>query len=125
MLSRRWARFTVSPTSVYSRRSSLPRRAAATSPDDRPMPEAERLEALRLPLLVDLALALVHAHGGPEGSVGVVVLRERGAEHRHHRVAHVLHDRALLAEDGVFISRRWVRSWPARVVGSVCSAMPE
>ena len=32
--------------------------------------------------------------------VGVVVLRERRAEHRHHRVADVLHDRALLLEDG-------------------------
>src|SRR5262249_4513081 len=34
---KRWARLTVSPTSVYSSRSTLPSSAAATSPVDSPM----------------------------------------------------------------------------------------
>ncbi len=42
----------------------------------------------------------VHRASGRHRPLGVVGLRDRRAEHRHHRVADELHDRAALAEDG-------------------------
>ena len=97
----RWDMLTVSPTRVYSSRSSEPRRAAAASPVERPRPETERRQALVLPPPVDGRLLLVHGQRRHHGPVGVVHLLERCAEHGHHRIPDELHDGAVLAEDGV------------------------
>ena len=96
----RCARFTVSPTSVYSTRSSEPSSAAATGPVDTPMPMPNGALTLRQPPLVELALALQHRARRADRAVGVVVERHRRAEARHHRVAHELHHGAALVEDG-------------------------
>ena len=70
---RRCARFTVSPTSVYSSRSSEPSSAAATGPVDTPMPEPERRRARRAAQRsFERALALEHRARGarPRGRRG-------------------------------------------------------
>ena len=69
---RRWHRFTVSPTSVYSSRSSEPSSAAATSPVDSPMPSPNGGEPVGLPPLVDRVLRGVHRQrrGRPRGRRG-------------------------------------------------------
>ena len=116
----------MSPTSVYSRRSSEPSRAAAASPGRQADAEPEGVLARAPPPFVDLVLGLVHGRRRGQGPVGVVVLRDRRAEHGHDRVADELHHGAVLAEDGavhrgpvlVELARR------ARVDG-VRSAMPE
>ena len=105
----RCARFTVSPTSVYSSRSSLPSSAAATSPVDRPMPSPNGSRPSASQPRSSVGLAAVHRRPRRQRAVGVVVLRERRAEHRHHRVADVLHDRAALVEDRACSSRPGAR----------------
>ena len=97
----RCARFTVSPTSVYSSRSSEPSSAAATSPVDRPMPSPNAGSPSARHCSLTACLALVHRARRLQRAVGVVVLRERRAEHGHHRVADVLHHGAALGEDRV------------------------
>ena len=44
---------------------------------------------------------LDHVERGPHGSLGVVLVRHRGAEEGQHRVALELRDRALVLEDGL------------------------
>ena len=60
----RAARFTVSPTTVYSTRSRLPSSAAATWPVLRPMPSPNGWQALRCPGRVQRLLAGVHPGRG-------------------------------------------------------------
>ena len=116
----------MSPTSVYSTRSSEPSNAAATSPVDSPMPSPNSGKPVGAPLLVHRVLALVHRARGGERPVGVVVLRERRAEHGHHRVADVLHHRAALGEDRrVHLGAVRVEHRRPSAVGSTRSAMPE
>ena len=64
-----------------------------------PMPSAERRLALAGPLGVDRLLRGVHRAAGGERPVGVVVARLGRTEHRHHRIAHVLHHRSARVED--------------------------
>ena len=66
-----------------------------------PDTKAERRQPGRGPRVVDLRLPGVHRRRRRDRPVRVVRLRERRAEHGHHRVADELHDRALLAEDGL------------------------
>ena len=89
----------MSPTSVYSRRSSDPNSAAATSPLESPRPSPNVREALFEPALVDLRLEGVHVERGADGSVGVVGLGDRRAEDRHHGIADELHDGTPFAKD--------------------------
>ena len=62
--------------------------------------QPERGEPLPLPAVVDLGLPAMGVGRRGQGPVGVVGLGERGPEHRHHRVAHELHDGAVLVQDG-------------------------
>ena len=98
---RRWPRFTASPTTVYSMRSSEPSRAAATSPVDRPMPSPNGGQALRRPRARSPPPAR-RAWPAPAASARSAWSADGTgrAEHGHDRVADVLHDGAALAEDG-------------------------
>ena len=111
----RWDRFTVSPTTVYSRRSSEPSSAAAAGPLDSPMPSSKGGRPALLPASVHLALGRVHGQRRRHGPVGVVGLRERRAEHRHHGVADELHHGAAVAEDGVVHGRPVLVELPGQV----------
>ena len=99
----------MSPTSVYSRRSSDPSNAAATGPVDRPMPRPKGGKPAVGPFDVERELRADHRDRGGERAIGVVVLRDRRAEARHHRVADELHDRAVLVEDRAVHQRRGAR----------------
>ena len=97
----RWHRLTASPTSVYSTRSSLPSRAAATVAGAQPDAEPERLRALRRchsSLTACWARCIAAAAASARSAWSAA--RHGRAEHRHHRVAHVLHHRPAGAEDG-------------------------
>ena len=63
--------------------------------------ETERRQPALGPLRVELDLRFDHRDRGGERAVGVVVLRDRRAEARHHRVADELHHGAVLVEDRV------------------------
>ena len=73
------------------------------------MPRTNSSRSLPCHACVELALDVVHRDGGLHGAVGVVVLRERRAEHRHHGVADELHHGALGAEDRAGSSRPGAR----------------
>ena len=104
---RRWDRFTVSPTSVYSSRSSEPSKAAAASPVESPSPRPNGGRPSARPALVDLGLAGVHCHSSGNGTVGMVNLGNRRTEDSHDSVAHELHHGPALAQDGL-VHRRSV-----------------
>ena len=57
--------------------------------------------------------------------VGVVVGGDRRAEHGHHRVAHELHHRAALVEDGPVHLRAVRVELAGSRLGSACSAIVE
>jgi hypothetical protein len=96
---------TVSPTRVYSRRSSDPRRAAAAR------------EALAFPLRIDGVLLGVHAEGSGNSPIGVVVLSERRAEHGHDGIADELHDRPILPENRIVHSGPMDVELPGQLAG--------
>ena len=93
--SRRAARLTELPITVYARCRAPPRPLATTSPDAMPMctasgwPAAPPSDGHRA---MDLGRGAHRAHR-------VVVVRDRRAEHGHHRVADVLVDAAAEALD--------------------------
>ena len=74
-------------------------------------------QAVLLPRGVDLGLQAVGVGRSPQGPVGVVGLGEGRAEHRHHRVAHELHDGAALAEDGLVHGRPVGVELPGQLAG--------
>ena len=122
----RWHRFTASPTSVYSRRSSEPSSAAATSPVDSADAEPERREALGGPLVVDRAPGRRASRAAATSARSAwSALRLGRAEHRHHRVADVLHHGAAPPRIARFIAARWRLSCAASGDGSACSAIVE
>ena len=87
-------RFTVSPTTVYSMRSSEPSSAAATSPVDTPMPSPNAGRPSAAHFSLSARLLRVHRGGGLDRFRRVLFHRDRCAEHRHHGVADELHHRA-------------------------------
>ena len=116
----------MSPTNVYSSRSSEPRSAAATGPVESPIPSPNAGSPRSAHSLSSATCRVDHRHCGRERAIGVVFLRDRRAEARHHRVADELHDRAAVGEDHVVhggaVLVELIRE-PA--LGSVVSAMPE
>ena len=100
MPSRRAAVFVVSPSAVYSRRRSEPTWPDITWPLLRPMPilKPSCRPSCAQPL-VEALEAVEHVARGGQRAVGVVVLRQRRAEHGHDAVAHVGHERAAVVED--------------------------
>ena len=96
----RWHRFTASPTSVYSTRSSLPSRAAATVPVLSPMPSPNGASPSASHSSFTACWARCIALGGGQRSFGVVGARHGCPEDRHHRITDVLHHGPTGAEDG-------------------------
>ena len=115
----------MSPTSVYSTRSSEPSSAAATGPVERPMPSPNGGSPARLHIRVELDLRLEHRDRGGERAVGVIGLRHGRAEARHHRVADELHDRPVLVEDRAVHLGAVLVERCASALGSVVSAIAE
>ena len=91
----------MSPTSVYSTRSSDPSSAAATGPVDSPMPRPNGVRPSDAHRSFTAAWRSCIAIAAAEPAIGVVVVRDGRAEARHHRVADELHDRAAVVEDRV------------------------
>ena len=91
-----------------------------------PSPNASRLAARPRPAFELVLGARAWRAAPPPSPVGVVGLRERGAEHGHHRVADELHHGAARAEDGP-VHRGPVLVELARrgAVGSARSAIAE
>ena len=113
----------MSPTTVYSSRSSGPEQRATTPPVDSPMPSRNG-EARRLcPAPVDrrLAACMARAVASPLGMVG---LRERGTEHRHDRVTDEGHHGAV-ADDRLGHLGPVLAELGGQPVGSATSAMLE
>ena len=78
-----------------------------TSPDDHPLALAGRapsatsaspvLTAVRICEVLARSIAVADRERRAHGALGVVLVRDRRAEHRHHRVADELLDRAAVA----------------------------
>ena len=72
---------------------------ATTGPVFTPEVKGERPADPRLPSLAQHGDALVHEQRGVERALGIVLVRARGAEHGHDRVADELLDEAVVALD--------------------------
>ena len=69
------------------------------------------------------SIAVEHVEGREDRALGVVLVGDRGAEEREHRVALELGDRALVAEDGPRHEvERLVDDRPSSPRGRICSA---
>ena len=61
--------------------------------------ERERPPHPTLPAEIERAHPLAHQERGAQAALGIVLVRDRGTEHGHHRIAHELLDEALVALD--------------------------
>ena len=95
----RAARFGVSPTTACSCAAPSPIRSpTTTSPVAMPIADRERA---RPAVRCSRPTASMTAEPGPDGALGVVLVRVRIAEIDEHAVAHVLGDEAVVAADRV------------------------
>ena len=94
----RAATFTASPSAVYSYRRSDPTLPTMTGPLLMPARIRKSMPCC-LQLAGELVGGIEHVERGEDGALGVVLVRDRGAEEREQRIALELGDRALVAKD--------------------------
>ena len=87
---------TTSPVTIPSPCSGRAPNATTASPVLIPIRTCSDERRIRLVQLLD---RLQDAEPGPDGALGVVLVRDRSAEHRHHRVPDELLDRPAVALD--------------------------